>query len=221
MWGVPEKLMKGMTVSRVIRKVGSQSVPMGRRKTGAHYSAHFKGEGGSTSRKWPGGEACMEDQGRTDAAMLDEKGRGELYLLLISRKADGFNKGRFSNWSCPEERLSTVSNGITYENDIYFMMFSMICTLVRLPKGALIGLKDLFLVYMRGRSNINSIFENENLKRYFLTVFSELKLGVNGLISILENICKCIKVFSSFKTIENGPAICDSLSFYWTIFIQW
>merc|ERR1712082_296189 len=33
MWGVPEKLMIGMTVSRVIVRVGSQSVPMGRLKT--------------------------------------------------------------------------------------------------------------------------------------------------------------------------------------------
>merc|ERR1712082_259029 len=68
MWGVPETLMTG---SRVIRRVGSQSVPMGSRKTGAHYYAHFKGEGGSTSMKWPGGNTCMEDQGRTDAAILD------------------------------------------------------------------------------------------------------------------------------------------------------
>merc|ERR1712082_397098 len=150
MWGVPEKLMKGMTVSRVIRRVGSQSVPMGRRKTGAHYYAHFKGEGGSTSMKRPGGNTCMEDQGRTDVAILDEKGRGEQYSLLISRKAGGFTKRRFSIWSYPEERLSTDSNGITHEDDNYFMMFSMICTLVRLPKGALNWLKRfIFSVYER------------------------------------------------------------------------
>ncbi len=168
---------------------------MGRRKTGAHYYAHFKGEGGSTSRKRPGGEACMEDQGRTDAVILDERGRGEQYLLLISRKADGFTKGRFSILSYPEERLSTVSNGITYENDNYFIMFLMIYTLVRLPKGALIGLKDSFLVYMRGRSNIISIFENEILKRNFLSVFSETKLGVYGLISVLKIFARVSMVF--------------------------
>merc|ERR1712082_428582 len=99
--------MKGMTVSRVIRRVGSQSVPMGRRKTGAHYYAHFKGEGGSTSMKRPGGNTCMEDQGRTDVAILAEKGRGEQYSHLISRKADGSTKGRFSICAYPEERLST------------------------------------------------------------------------------------------------------------------
>ena len=214
MWGVPEKLMKGMTVSRVIGRVGSQSVPMGRRKTGAHNHAHFKGEGGSTSMKRPGGNTCMEDQGRTDAAILDEKGRGEQYSLLIFRKADGFTKGRFLIRGHLEERLSTASNGI-HEDDNYFMMFSMICTFRRLPKGALNGLKVSFLVYMRGRINIISIFENETLKeKDFLTVFSEMKLGVYGLISFLENICECINGFSSLKTIGNGPAIRDSLSFY-------
>merc|ERR1712082_487138 len=101
--------------------------------------------------------------GRTDAAILDEKERGEQYLLLIFRKADGFTKGRFLIRGHLEERLSTDSNGIN-ENDDYFMMFSMICTFRRLPKGALNGLKVSFLVYMRGRINMISIFENETLK---------------------------------------------------------
>ena len=48
----------------------------------------------------------------------------------------------------------------------------------------------------------------------FLTVLSEMKLGVYGLISFLENICECINGFSSLKTIGNDPAIRDSLSFY-------
>ncbi len=69
------------------------------------------------------------------------------------------------------------------------MMISMICTSVRLPKGALIGLKDSFLVYMRGRINIISIFESAALKeKESLTVLSEMKLGVYGLISFLEHL---------------------------------
>merc|ERR1712082_381828 len=155
--------------------------------------------------KRPGGNTCMEDQGRTDTAILDEKERGEQYSLLIFRKADGFTKGRFLTRSHLEERLSTASNGI-HEDDNHFMMFSMICTLRRLPKGALNGLKVSFLVYMRGRINIISIFENETLKKDFLTVLSERKLGVYGLISFLENICECINGLSSLKTIGNDPA---------------
>merc|ERR1712082_44288 len=95
----------------------------------------------------------------------------------------------------PEERLSTDSNGIN-ENDDYFMMFSMICIFRRLPIGALNGLKVSFLVYMRGRINIISIFENEALKeKVFLTVFSERKLGVYGLILFLNAFASVLMVF--------------------------
>ena len=80
MRGVPEKLLKGMTVSLVNSGLGSQFVPMGRQRwwyppkylPGAHYTAHFKGEGGFSWR-WPGGNAFMEDWGHSGAVMLDGK----------------------------------------------------------------------------------------------------------------------------------------------------
>ena len=84
---------------------------------------------------------------------------------------------------------------------IFIMMFSMICVGVRLPKGTLIGLKELFLASMRGWSNEDSIFENENLKCHFIFMFSGLKLGVYGLILVLKIFVNVASVFLSFWTI--------------------
>ena len=92
MQGVAQKLLKGMTVSLVNSGLGSQFIQ------GAHYTKHFKGEGGYSQRR-PGGNADMEDWGRSDAAMLDGKRRNKLHSLLMFRKADGLSHDRFSSWN--------------------------------------------------------------------------------------------------------------------------
>ena len=51
----------------------------------------------------------------------------------------------------------------------------MILVGVQLPKGTITGLKDSFPATMRGQSNGNSIFENENLKGTLLSWFRDLK----------------------------------------------
>ncbi len=93
---------------------------------GAHYTAHFKGEGGSTSQRRPAWNADMADWVQSDVAMLDGERKEELHTLLLFRKADKFSHGRFSNWDYPDAKLSTDSTDNNYENDIFIMMFSMI-----------------------------------------------------------------------------------------------
>ena len=99
--------------------------------------------------------------------MLEGERREKLHSLLMLRKADGFSHGRFSSWDYPK-KLSTDLTGNTHEDDIFIMMFSMICVGVQLPKGTLTGLKYLSPASMRGRSNRGSIFENENLKYHLI-----------------------------------------------------
>ena len=52
-----------------------------------------------------GGNAGMVDWVELDVAMLDREMREELHSLLLFRKADRFNHGRFSNWDYPDVKI--------------------------------------------------------------------------------------------------------------------
>ena len=81
-----------------------------------------------------------------------------------------------------------------------------------MTKGSLIGLKDSFPASMRGWSNEDSIFENENLKCHFIFMFSGLKLGVYGLILVLKIFANVSRYFFPFRQL-NMAQLCVIVEF--------